>query len=800
MPELSRLFRWIWIPAALLACAFLCRVNHWCIERVDSDSRLYLSSENIDPKSETGLAHDQRDLIVPERNEDSLHWIMQTQQMLAEHHWRIRHVSYDNAPEGRAVSTPSPYRWWLGLVGFADHVVSGRPIGLAVTHAALYADPVLQGVALLVLTTFAAWAFNGFAATWFTLGFAMLFPFATVFQAGAPDDRGLAAIAALSVLLVVLWALRGAAQSGSKRWIFAGVIGGCALWISVQTAVPALLGVMLGSVIAALRRGKSSAEAVPAWRAWSYAGAATTLLAWLLEYAPSHLGNWNIEFVHPLYALAWLGLGEVLAQLTSIDRSVRPFRVRTFGFCLLGFATVVPIAVIMIKVDTRGFLAVDLLAHRLTKLPGSPVASSTWAWLVRDGIKGAFAITTLALLVSLAALFSARGKGSLLWFILGPLLVALGFAATELTFWTAVDGVVLASLCLVSLQDLNARRIWSWLGAAALTAIAVSGAMHAWPAPEDRAGATLTASDAQLLIERDLAHWLAQRTGYEGSVILASPRVTMSQSFYGDLRGIGTVNTDNRGGLGATIAIVSATTMEEAQTLMAQHHVAYLVIPSWDPFFEDYTHLYLAKNFAGWHPFFIPQLRQWHLPPWLRPVPFEMPPIGGYEDQSVLIFQVVPDQNPAVATARLAEYFVESGRTADLTWADDALRRFPADLGALAARAQIAAARNDEATIQQIMRTLAPRLRAGGDRFLLWDRRVSLAIALARAGQAEFAQAQTRRCIQELDLTKARSLSTGFLYNLLVVANAFHISIENPEVSHDVLQLLSPDLRAQASH
>jgi hypothetical protein len=309
----------------------------------------------------------------------------------------------------------------------------------------------------------------------------------------------------------------------------------------------------------------------------------------------------------------------------------------------------------------------------------------------------------------------------------------------------------------------------------------------------------LAAADAQLLIERDLAHWLAQRTGYESAVILASPRVTMSQSFYGDLRGIGTVNTDNRGGLGATIAIVSATTMEEAQSLMAQRQVSYIVIPSWDPFFEDYTHLYLAKNFANWRPFFIPQLRQWHLPAWLRPVPFEMPPIGGYEGQSVLIFQVVPDQNPAVAASRLGEYFVESGRTADLTWADDALRRFPADVGALAARAQIAAARNDEATTQQLMQTLAPRLRANGDRFLPWDRRVSLAIALARAGQADLAQAETRRCIQELDLGKARTLSTGFLFNLLVVANAFHLPIENPTLKQEVLDLLSPDLRTQLS-
>jgi hypothetical protein len=762
------------------------------------------------------LAHEQRNLIIPERNEDSLHWIMQTQQMLAQHQWRVRHVDYDNAPLGRAVSTPSPYRWWLGAVAWVDHAISGRPLGLAVTHAALYADPLLQILGLLLLTIFVALVFGGFAATWFALGFAALFPFATGFQPGAPDDRGLAALAALSTVLVVLWALQARADDGEqthrRRWSIAGVVGGVGLWISLQTGVPALLGIALGGVIAALL-GRRNAETGthPAWRAWSYAGAATVVIAWLFEYAPSHLGNWNIEFVHPLYALAWVGVGEILAQLkpTTTDPTTpvpapperiavgRKFRIRAVGKYVLGLAALAPIAVIMMKVDTRGFLAVDLLAQRLTKLPDSPFAPSTWSWLVHDGAKAKFFFTVLPIAVAVLASFAARRSGR--WYILGPLVVAVGFAMTELTFWSAVDGAALASLCLLGLDSEKSARAWRCVAVAVLLVAVIGGARLAWPGANSRAGGTLAAADAQLLIERDLAHWLAQRTGYKSAVILASPRVTMSQSFYGDLRGIGTVNTDNRVGLGATIAIVSATTMEEAQSLMAQRQVSYIVIPSWDPFFEDYTHLYLAKNFANWRPFFIPQLRQWHLPAWLRPVPFEMPPIGGYEGQSVLIFQVVPDQNPAVAASRLGEYFVESGRTADLTWADDALRRFPADVGALAARAQIAAARNDEATTQQLMQTLAPRLRANGDRFLPWDRRVSLAIALARAGQADLAQAETRRCIQELDLGKARTLSTGFLFNLLVVANAFHLPIENPTLKQEVLDLLSPDLRTQLS-
>ncbi len=813
MAELSRIFRWIWIPTAVLACAFLARVNIWLIERVESDSQLFASNPALDPSSPTGLAHAQRDLIVPERNEDSLHWIMQTQQMLSQHEWRVRHVDYDNAPQGRNVSAPSPYRWWLGAVAWADHAISGRAVGLAVTHAALYTDPLLQGIALLLITGFVAYAFSGFSATWFALGFATLFPLATLFQPGAPDDRGLAAIAALSDLLVVLWALRATTPGSRRRWIVAGLVGGLNLWISVQTGVPVLLGIFFGGAAFSLLGARSSAgdahalEGAPAWRMWSYAGASATLVAWVAEYFPGHCANWNIEFVHPLYALAWLGLGEILAQLIRANSPRKPLR--TALFCALGLTAIAPIVVIMAKGDTRGFLAVDLLAQRLTKLPNSPVAASVRVWLLHEGFSAAFVFAVLpafVALIAIAAAFQLRlDRDGRACIILGTLVVALGFAWNELTFWSAVNAVALAALTILSPGIANGARRWSWAVALALVVAAVGGTKLAWPGPDARAGATLTAASAQLLIERDLAHWLAQRMadvppGEKPSVVLASPRVTMSQSFYGNLHGIGTVNTDNRGGLGATIAIVSATTMEEAQTLMAQRNVKYLVIPSWDPFFEDYTHLYLAKNFANWHPFFIPQLRQWHLPAWLRPIPYEMPPIGGYETQSVLIFEIVPDQNPAVAASRLGEYFIESGRTSDLVWADDALRRFPGDVGALAARAQIAAARSDDVTYQQIMTTLIPRLRAGGDRFLLWDRRVSVAIALARGGQQDLARAQVQHCIQDLDLAKARSLSTGFLYNLLVVANALHIEINNPALKQAVLKLLPPELRPQVAH
>ena len=52
---------------------------------------------------------------------------------------------------------------------------------------------------------------------------------------------------------------------------------------------------------------------------WALAGAGTSLAASLVEYWPHHLGDLHLETVHPLYGLAWLGLGELLALLPGCD-------------------------------------------------------------------------------------------------------------------------------------------------------------------------------------------------------------------------------------------------------------------------------------------------------------------------------------------------------------------------------------------------------------------------------------------------------------------------------------------------
>ena len=137
--------------------------------------------------------------------------------MLANGESRVRSVAYENAPQGRAVDLASPYRWWLGLLARGDHLVTGRPIGLSVERVALWADPLLQAILLIVGTCVVAWQFGGMAAALFSICVVSFFPFAGEFLPGMPDDRGLAQTLLVFSLLAIFNAVRPIAREGSEK-------------------------------------------------------------------------------------------------------------------------------------------------------------------------------------------------------------------------------------------------------------------------------------------------------------------------------------------------------------------------------------------------------------------------------------------------------------------------------------------------------------------------------------------------------------------------------------------------------
>ena len=371
--------------------------------------------------------------------------------MLARGQWRVRRVDYENAPFGREEHAASPYRWLLGLIAWADHAVSGRPFGTSVERAALFADPLLHMMLLAGAATFAAWQLGVFPAAVLSLGLVALFPFASEFLPGAPGDHGLAQACAIWSVLPLLAGVSGirAAEADSsrraRRWfLVAGIAGGVGLWVSVVHEVPVLMGIALGALLAAVAaRGESAGAGAPGdtpWRTWALGGAATSCVAYLVEFFPSHMGSLQLRAVHPLYGLAWLGGGEVLAQAAAWIRQRRPetgppgfggrvlaadaiaaewirrrrprrsLRDDALGALALLALLAVPVA--MWRSRDLGFMGLDASALRLTRLAHGPAATGLLEWVLHDGASVALLATLLPLLLVLPAIWLLARHGA----------------------------------------------------------------------------------------------------------------------------------------------------------------------------------------------------------------------------------------------------------------------------------------------------------------------------------------------------------------------------------------------------
>jgi hypothetical protein len=762
----------------------------------------------VDPASPTGYGAGIRELIVPEHNNDSYQWLAQTQQMFAHKEWRLRQVDYDNAPYGREVRTPSPYRWWLGCVTWMEHERTGEPLGLAVEQAALVSDPVLQILLLIATVVFAAWCFGPAVASLLCLGFAALFPFAGSFLPGQVDDYGLSLAGALWSILPLLAGTNACATGQNKngnaarRWfVFAGIVGGLCLWVSVTREIPVLLGISLGALFAAgiSRRG---AEFPPLpWRTWALAGGVTTICAFLAEYFPGHLAlkAWHLEMIHPLYAISWLGAGELLTCFQKRRREEKKEWTRrdivAAIIAALGFASA-PVA-ILLQGDRTWFFA-DALASRLTALAGSPIAANTAEWLARDHFTAATAATFPPLLLIFPAAWLVTRRltnephRTGLALALGPVLVTLGLACFHLRWWNFVDGSLLALIAATSLTLGASRLQWHRMGLAALLVLPGMALLVAPPGAATPADG-VTETEIISLVERDLAHWLANRAGPDGSTVFAPPGLTTSLYFHGGLRGIATPYLENKDGLAAALHLAAATSADEAQVLIRNRKISHIIIPSWEPVLDEYARL--GSNQPE-HTL-VGLLHHWLPPRWLRAIPYHLPAIPGFENQSVAVFEVTDIQDNVTALSGLAEYFAEMGMGPQAAAVRRTLEQsFPNDPGSLVAQAQVSLALRDGAAFQIALNTLASRLAGDDVQTLAWDRRVNLAIVLAEGKRNEAARAQLERCLAEADEPLLRSLPSATLYRLQALAKAFGLEIAEPTLRDLAHKLLPPEMRS----
>jgi hypothetical protein len=254
---------------------------------------------------------------------------------------------------------------------------------------------------------------------------------------------------------------------------------------------------------------------------------------------------------------------------------------------------------------------------------------------------------------------------------------------------------------------------------------------------------------------------------------------------------LGTLDWENKNGLAAAVRIASSTSPDEALALLQQRGVTHIIVPSWDIFLHEYAKVGSSRSGNS----FMAALDRWVPLTWLRPLPYHLPKIGGFEGQSVTVLEVVDEQEESVVLSRQAEYFVEMGRLDLAGGMRRELARFPGDLGALVALAQVEAAHGDAAGFARVFSPLVNYVAGGADQALAWDRRVSLAGVLALGNRPDLAREQVRRCLTEAEPVRLRALTTGSLFKLLALGKKFGLDFPNPALHEQARGWLPPGSR-----
>src|SRR4051794_2765660 len=102
--------RW-WLLVPLCAVLIIIGIDYGRVRDVLRVSAIGRESAHSEARHSRGHW-----LVVPEHISRSYQWLAETEQMVTQGEPRVRFVRYENAPVGREVNTPSPYRWWLGFV------------------------------------------------------------------------------------------------------------------------------------------------------------------------------------------------------------------------------------------------------------------------------------------------------------------------------------------------------------------------------------------------------------------------------------------------------------------------------------------------------------------------------------------------------------------------------------------------------------------------------------------------------------------------------------------------------------
>lgn len=685
---------------AVLGVSLLAFAHTWL---VDTHLTFATSVHRADHPIRTPLQR-----VRPEFTADVNMWIRYALTALeGKEGWRVRHTDVDNAPKGREVHWNSALTWWIAGLGWTWCQVTGTPLPAAVEHAAVWANlPLL----IAFIAGFGWWAgrrAGAMAGAFVALGVFGHRAIYEGFMPAYPDHHGLIAAAILGVMLGMLFMGGGWTRGTSdgpglfllpldyttarRAAVWGGFWGGFGLWISTASLALPLAMVPLAGLLATLacRRDLTAAGArfhAGVWRIWGRVGAGTSLIFYLLEYFPSHLGL-RLEVNHPLYALSWWGGAELTAcalEALVAEPEQRSHTLRTFKQCAR-WATPAILAPALV-IAWRGaevFAPLDPFLVRLHATIAEFLPLYTRIML--EGITGRFDFLFIYPLVYLLALILlplvSRPQRFTLILCLVPAaaLQALGFWQGR---WSLSAGSAQLPLLLVCLAAMFERPFFGSTPRRRWTVAALMATLFFIPMPVFYAVSLIAtlrqnvvpADETSELVFREIAQAIRDSQPTGPIVLYASPNASVSISYYGRFQTLGTLYWENNEGLKNAAALTAAPSEQAALKLIRQLGVTHLALVSKNNYIEEYNRLLhpAIKDTSIMDSFAYQLFGKGLIPIWLEPI-FYRPPNdlpGDLAGLRVLLFKVNYDQNQTQLYYRLGLLLSLQGND------PDALQRF----------------------------------------------------------------------------------------------------------------------------
>lgn len=644
--------RWAVLALAWIVIAALALVDAFAV-------RSYLSmldESALLPADRLPLTH-----VTPSEYADTRTWVRFALDSSGQ--LRIRHTHIDNAPAGREVHWSSGLERLIAVAGRVNGALTGRAKAQAIEQSLVWFNLPLLLAAIIAFSTWIALRLGTSAGVLMSFTMAGHRWFYDGFAPAYVDHHGILTAACFGVVLGVLFAGAGWIRSSDastsrltptgsqarRAMIVSAVCGGLGMWVGAASVIPTILFVGVAGLLVAWLLGDSvRREGVELdgdlWRLWGRVGFGVALLAYIGEYAPSHFAM-RLEVNHPLYALAWLGGGELVALL--VDTRVSSRRAPAWRWAAAAVAVLAPAIVIAIW-RGRVFAPIDPAVARLHERIGEFQSIRGFVDEIGDGAIWRL-VPGFALLLTAVTLFWARGiERMLIAFTATVALPLVVMACWQTRWWLTASGaelslLVAAVVAIGSQRSARTRWILSLVVSAFFVEQFVERISITRRNVNDR---SVSVADALQPMYRDAAVALRASSPDSTIVLLSSPNASNSIGYFGGFETLASFYWENIAGVEAAAAIFSARTDDEARALIAARGITHIAIVSMDDFLAEY--LKIARPDAGRdalaNTFGHRLLVGDDTASWLRAIPFR--PRLPKDGEHVSLFQVVADQTP----------------------------------------------------------------------------------------------------------------------------------------------------------